>query len=207
MTSRENNQKKPGESLGQIVRNARKSKNLTQSECASRCGLGRRHFQKIEAGEVNPPLMFFKTISGVLETRACYLLNEEALNSRLSEHGISCESEILNHMPTPVFVANLKGELIFRNASFIQLFGAGRTVLNELFSNESEKKNIQTQVLSNTAKSLPQASAQYHLLAQDQSDYLAQISWKRLARSASHEASAVLGVVAPAFSPNPASGT
>jgi transcriptional regulator with XRE-family HTH domain len=199
VTSPENNQKKPGESLGQIVRNARKSKNLTQAECASRCGLGRRHFQKIEAGEVNPPLMFFKTISGVLETRACYLLNEEALNSRLAEHGISCESEILNHMPTPVFIANLKGELIFRNASFIRLFGASRTMLNEIFSRESEKNNL--------SKDLPQAAAQYHLLAQDQSDYLAQISWKRLARSASHDPSAVLGVVTPAFSPNPVNGT
>ena len=42
--------------LGRAVRSARQEIALTQEEIARRSGLGWRHIQKIEAGEVNPTL-------------------------------------------------------------------------------------------------------------------------------------------------------
>jgi transcriptional regulator with XRE-family HTH domain len=183
--SSENTQKKPGEKLGKIVRNARKTKSMTQAECASLCGLGRRHFQKIEAGEVNPPLAFFSKLSGVLDTRACYFLNEESLDSPLSEHGIACESEILNLIPLPVFIASVKGELLYRNASFIKVFGSTCSNLNEIFSDELDQKLIREQILSSTSKEIPQLAQSFRLMGSQQTPLVAQFSWNRITPSLS----------------------
>jgi transcriptional regulator with XRE-family HTH domain len=192
--SSENTQKKPGEALGKIVRNARKSKSLTQADCASLCGLGRRHFQKIEAGEVNPPLAFFSKLSGVLDTRACYFLNNESLDSPLSDYGVACESEILDLLPTPVFIATLKGDLIYRNSSFIKRFGSRFSHIDEIFCDEADRKTIRDQILTSASTELPQIARPFRLVSPHQTHLIAQISWSSIAPTPSRTRSAVLGV-------------
>jgi transcriptional regulator with XRE-family HTH domain len=189
----------PGETLGSIVRKARNSKHLTQAECASRCGLGRRHFQKIEAGEVNPPLAFFQTLGNVLETRPCYFLNGESIDSPLSEHGILCDSEVLNLLPTPVFIASRNLEIIYKNSKFEEAFGIDRKTLAEIIHQESDRNRL-LEILSprgalNPSINASSLSGKYEVTGQNQASIQAHIIWSLLKNENSPQGSAILGVV------------
>jgi transcriptional regulator with XRE-family HTH domain len=69
--------------LGDKIREARKSRNLSQVDLAFKCRLDVRTIQRIESGEVNPRAYTLRIINSVLETdfirELTYQDNEEIL--------------------------------------------------------------------------------------------------------------------------------
>lgn len=53
--------------VGRAISALRKAKGMTQEEVATRAGIGWRHIQKIEAGEINTTLRTIYRIATILE--------------------------------------------------------------------------------------------------------------------------------------------
>lgn len=62
--------------LGRSIRATRTSRNMTQETLAAAVGIGSRHLQKIEAGEVNVTLSTICRIASVLAVDPGSLLQE-----------------------------------------------------------------------------------------------------------------------------------
>lgn len=62
--------------VGRAVCAIRKSKGLTQEEVANRAGIGWRHMQKIEAGQINTTLRTISNIAAVLGVDPSMLFHE-----------------------------------------------------------------------------------------------------------------------------------
>jgi transcriptional regulator with XRE-family HTH domain len=62
--------------LGRVVRSLRIARRKTQEELASQAGMGPRHLQKIEAGEVNVTLRTLCRLAATLRTDPGQLLTK-----------------------------------------------------------------------------------------------------------------------------------
>ena len=60
--------------VGSVVRTLRKARELSQEALAERAGIGTRHLQKVEAGEVNLTLLTLSRLANALSVEPAILL-------------------------------------------------------------------------------------------------------------------------------------
>ncbi|MDR3608382.1 MAG: helix-turn-helix domain-containing protein [Oligoflexia bacterium] len=184
------------QAMGKVVRKVRQLRRLTQAQCAAACGVGHRHFQKIEAGEVNPSLAFFQSLSNVLETRPCYFLNTDVVSSPLSRYGILCASEILDILPVAAFIATASGEILYTNKAFREFFGPEQlSSLWKLFCYKDEQEKAKEQFKAQVPSDCGARSGPFRLIGQDKRIYPAQIEWRALRSAGNREIDGTLGVI------------
>ncbi|PZM77306.1 MAG: transcriptional regulator [Candidatus Margulisiibacteriota bacterium] len=59
-----------------MIKNDREQKKLTQEQVAAGAGVGWRHYQRIEAGEVNPTLCTFLNIANIVSSSPQEMLSQ-----------------------------------------------------------------------------------------------------------------------------------
>ena len=92
----------------------RENKNYTQSKLASEIQLSTRHFQKIEAGQIDLKSSTIMMIAKSLSIEPSILLSDENYKI-LKENEFPNHMEILEIMPVGVQIHNLHGEILFLN--------------------------------------------------------------------------------------------
>src|SRR5579863_8938399 len=96
--------------IAQSIKFVRTEKWLKQSEVAAELGLSTRHYQKIEAGEVDLAAGTGHAIAKTLEIEPCYVFRDAAKKS-LEACGILFAVEILDLLPLGVQLHDIHGEI------------------------------------------------------------------------------------------------
>lgn len=113
-------EKTKNKAFGNRVKTLRKARKLTQEACANCTSVSLRHYQKIEAGEINPPLGYLNKLSETLAVKPCYLLENIEIETN-DQPPVFCAVELFDIMTFPFFAMNENGSLVFKNQAFKNL--------------------------------------------------------------------------------------
>jgi len=100
--------------IGRSIKSFRTAGGLKQDELAHKIELSTRHYQKIEAGQVDLKTSTAQRITNHLKIEPCYLFRGE--NKRALESlELYCPVEILELLPAGVQLHNMRGEIFYLN--------------------------------------------------------------------------------------------
>jgi|GEM_PF-4146191 len=108
--------------VGEHIRFLRKKEGLTQKELAYNSSISLRYLQKIEKNHSPPNTRTLKDIAEELKTPRCYLISN-FYNNQLDKLNLLCQRDILEKLPVIIYVTDLEGRIVYKNAVFETFFG------------------------------------------------------------------------------------